>query len=81
MFGIQLNCDTLTKIAFRAFCDRVQPIEGALDLLLAAGFVQQKMDNNGVVEEFLVFKKENVASIESLTVGKLFHSESILNKP
>ncbi|XP_047510354.1 UBX domain-containing protein 6 [Pieris napi] len=55
------------RMSNRAFCDRVQPIEGALELLLAAGFVQQKMDNNGVEEDYLVFQKDNVPSIESLT--------------
>ncbi|XP_022115541.2 UBX domain-containing protein 6 [Pieris rapae] len=55
------------RMSNRAFCDRVQPIEGALDLLLAAGFVEQKMDNNGVQEDYLVFQKDNVPSIESLT--------------
>ncbi|XP_045518507.1 UBX domain-containing protein 6 [Pieris brassicae] len=55
------------RMCNRAFCDRVQPIEGALELLLAAGFVQQKLENNAVEEDYLVFQKDNVPSIESLT--------------
>ncbi|CAH2211267.1 jg1150 [Pararge aegeria aegeria] len=57
----------------RAFCERVQPIEGAMDLLIAAGFSQQKVTNaDGVEEDFLVFNKENVPSVESLTVSLEF---------
>ncbi|XP_039748580.1 UBX domain-containing protein 6 [Pararge aegeria] len=56
------------RMSNRAFCERVQPIEGAMDLLIAAGFSQQKVTNaDGVEEDFLVFNKENVPSVESLT--------------
>ncbi|KAM3962225.1 LOW QUALITY PROTEIN: GDI interacting protein 3 [Aphomia sociella] len=56
------------RMSNRAFCERVQPIEGALDLLLAAGFTQQKLTNSdGVEEDFLVFSKDNVPSVEILT--------------
>lgn len=56
------------RMSNRAFRDRVLPIEGAMELLLAAGFVEQKLPNSdGVEEDFLVFVKENVPSIESLT--------------
>ncbi|XP_045506943.1 UBX domain-containing protein 6 [Colias croceus] len=55
------------RMSNRAFTDRVQPIEGAVELLLAAGFVQQKLFNNeGNEEDFLVFNKDNVPSVESL---------------
>ncbi|XP_038218056.1 UBX domain-containing protein 6 [Zerene cesonia] len=55
------------RMSNRAFTDRVQPIEGAMELLLAAGFAQQRLFNNeGVEEDFLVFIKDNVPSVESL---------------
>ncbi|KAJ8708352.1 hypothetical protein PYW07_010477 [Mythimna separata] len=55
------------RMSNRAFSERVQPIEGSMELLLAAGFVQQRVMNaDGVDEDFLVFQKENVPSIESL---------------
>lgn len=56
------------RMSNRVFTDRVQPIEGSMELLLAAGFIQEKLPNaDGVEEEFLVFHKENVPSVESLT--------------
>ncbi|CAG4968625.1 unnamed protein product [Parnassius apollo] len=56
------------RMSNRAFSERVQPIEGAMELLLAAGFTQQTLPNpEGVEEEYLVFNKENVPSVESLT--------------
>ncbi|XP_059056204.1 UBX domain-containing protein 6 [Achroia grisella] len=56
------------RMSNRAFCERVQPIEGALDLLLAAGFAQQKVTNSdGVEEDYLIFSKDNVPSVEMLT--------------
>ncbi|CAH2986918.1 unnamed protein product [Chilo suppressalis] len=55
------------RMSNRAFCERVQPIEGAMELLIAAGFTQTKLQNpEGVDEEYLVFNKDNVESIESL---------------
>ncbi|OWR45106.1 putative UBX domain-containing protein 1 [Danaus plexippus plexippus] len=57
------------RMSNRAFCERVQPIEGSMELLLAAGFMQEKLLNNeGNEEDFLVFKKENIPSVESLTM-------------
>ncbi|XP_032521897.2 UBX domain-containing protein 6 [Danaus plexippus] len=57
------------RMSNRAFCERVQPIEGSMELLLAAGFMQEKLLNNeGNEENFLVFKKENIPSVESLTM-------------
>ncbi|KPJ14648.1 UBX domain-containing protein 6 [Papilio machaon] len=56
------------RMSNRAFCERVQPIEGALELLLAAGFREETLLNpEGVEEQYMVFKKENVPSVESLT--------------
>ncbi|CAH2058220.1 unnamed protein product, partial [Iphiclides podalirius] len=56
------------RMSNRAFSERVQPIEGAMELLLAAGFTQQMLPNpEGVEEPYLVFNKDNVPSIESLT--------------
>ncbi|XP_023936003.2 UBX domain-containing protein 6 [Bicyclus anynana] len=56
------------RMSNKAFRERVQPIEGSLELLLAAGFTQQKLANaEGVEEDFLVFNQENVPSVESLT--------------
>ncbi|XP_075986324.1 GDI interacting protein 3 isoform X2 [Anticarsia gemmatalis] len=56
------------RMSNRAFRERVQPLEGAMELLQAAGFVQEKLTNaEGVEEEFLVFHADNVPSVESLT--------------
>ncbi|XP_050356741.1 UBX domain-containing protein 6 [Nymphalis io] len=55
------------RMSNRVFNERVLPIEGSMELLLAAGFVQQKLPNaDGVDEDFLVFDKENVSSVEGL---------------
>lgn len=53
----------------RIFQDRVSPIEGARDLLLAAGFQSQQVSNQDIEEEFLVFSEENVENIEYLSVS------------
>ncbi|KAJ2944929.1 hypothetical protein O0L34_g1824 [Tuta absoluta] len=56
------------RLTNRAFCERVQPIEGAMDLLMAAGFEQKKITNpDGLEEDYLVFNVANVPSVESLT--------------
>lgn len=50
------------------FTDRVLPIEGSLDLLQGAGFIQQKLANpDGVEEEYLVFDDANY-SVDALPV-------------
>ncbi|XP_026497800.1 UBX domain-containing protein 6 [Vanessa tameamea] len=55
------------RMSNRVFNERVLPIEGSMELLLAAGFIQQKLPNaDGIEEDFLVFVKENVPSVESL---------------
>lgn len=65
----------MIKFLSRVFCERVQPIEGAMELLMAAGFAQQKLTNaDGVEEDFLVFNKENVPSVESLTVSSFIYT-------
>ncbi|KAL4713761.1 hypothetical protein ACJJTC_004292 [Scirpophaga incertulas] len=55
------------RMSNRAFCERVQPIEGSMELLMAAGFSQTKQTSpNGAEEDYLVFNKDNVESVESL---------------
>ncbi|CAH0598301.1 unnamed protein product [Chrysodeixis includens] len=55
------------RMSNRVFTERVQPIEGSMELLLAAGFTQMKQPNpEGADEDYLVFQKENVPSVESL---------------
>ncbi|KAL0860532.1 hypothetical protein ABMA27_009904 [Loxostege sticticalis] len=55
------------RMSNRAFCERVQPMEGAMELLFAAGFRQQKLTSpDGTEEDYLVFGTENVESVESL---------------
>ncbi|XP_041972454.1 UBX domain-containing protein 6 [Aricia agestis] len=56
------------RMSNRVFTERVQPIEGSMELLQAAGFEQKKLPNaDGVEEDFLVFNIDNVPSVESLT--------------
>ncbi|XP_017790935.1 PREDICTED: UBX domain-containing protein 6, partial [Habropoda laboriosa] len=51
----------------KIFQDKVLPIEGALDYLIAAGFRQKKLLNNDKEEDFLVWSAEN-CSIEDVTM-------------
>ncbi|XP_037967264.2 UBX domain-containing protein 6 [Plutella xylostella] len=54
------------RMSNRVFTDRVLPIEGSLDLLQGAGFIQQKLANpDGVEEEYLVFDDANY-SVDAL---------------
>ncbi|GBP89827.1 UBX domain-containing protein 6 [Eumeta japonica] len=57
------------RMSNRAFTDRVQPIEGAMELLLAAGFEQTSMPNpDGVEEEYLVFDPSKIENnMDTLT--------------
>ncbi|KAG5870991.1 hypothetical protein JTB14_013462 [Gonioctena quinquepunctata] len=48
------------------FNDKVVPILGAIDFLFAAGFRQQKLENNGVEEDFWVWSNENLDGMETL---------------
>lgn len=50
------------------FSDKVIPILGATDLLLAAGFQQKQIESNGTVEDFWIFDAENVDGISTLEV-------------
>lgn len=44
------------------------PLLGANEFLYAAGFRQQKLDHNGVDEDFWVWSEENVDGLETLEV-------------
>ncbi|KAL3285512.1 hypothetical protein HHI36_000043 [Cryptolaemus montrouzieri] len=48
------------------FRDKVLPVLGATELLYAAGFRQQKLDHNGVEEDFWVFSPENIEGMHIL---------------
>lgn len=50
------------------FSDKVLPILGATDLLLAAGFQQKQVESNGTEEEFWIFDVANVDGITTLEV-------------
>lgn len=58
----KIRCENAT------FKDKVVPILGSSELLYAAGFRPQKLDNNGTEEDFWVFSEENVEGIQSLEV-------------
>lgn len=60
----------------RIFCDKIQVCEGALDFLLAAGFIEQTIDD----EAYFIYTVENTAdSVEALNelLEALQHSEII----
>ncbi|RZC43041.1 UBX domain-containing protein 6, partial [Asbolus verrucosus] len=48
------------------FRDKVAPILGATDLLLAAGFQQQMLEHNGGEEEFWIFDEKNIEGPQTL---------------
>lgn len=50
------------------FKEKVLPILGATELLFAAGFRLEMVDNNGIQEEFWVFNEHNVDGIQTLEV-------------
>lgn len=54
------------------FRDKVLPILGATDFLLAAGFQQQVLEHNGIEEEFWVFHENNIENLQSLEVLMFF---------
>lgn len=55
------------RMSNRAFTERVLPIEGSMEFLKAAGFERQTIENeNGTSDDYLVFNKDNVESIEGL---------------
>ncbi|KAJ8937314.1 hypothetical protein NQ314_011953 [Rhamnusium bicolor] len=48
------------------FIDKVVPVLGATDLLYSAGFRQQKLEINGVEEEFWVWSIDNIDGMDTL---------------
>jgi UBX domain-containing protein 6 len=62
------------------FRDKVLPILGATDLLLAAGFQQEVLDHNGTNEEFWVFKEQNIEGFQALEVINEFIDIVILRQ-
>ncbi|CAG9766427.1 unnamed protein product [Ceutorhynchus assimilis] len=50
----------------QTFSEKVLPLLGAIEFLSAAGFRQQKLEHNGVEEDFWVWSEENVEGIETL---------------
>lgn len=55
------------RMTNRAFSERVLPLEGSMELLLAAGFDQKKLTNpDGLEEDYLIFNKDNVPSLDTL---------------
>lgn len=54
------------------FNDKVLPILGAINLLYAAGFRQQKLSVNDVEEDFWVWSMEHIDSFETLQVRVAF---------
>ncbi|XP_063239310.1 UBX domain-containing protein 6 [Bacillus rossius redtenbacheri] len=52
----------------RVFQERVAGVEGARDLLLAAGFREQTLPHRDGEEKFLVFSPDNVEGLDSLQV-------------
>ncbi|KAG7208751.1 hypothetical protein KM043_014947 [Ampulex compressa] len=53
------------RMCNRIFQEKVLPIEGALDFLMAAGFEKQKLMNNDQEEDFLIWNPEK-CSIDDL---------------
>lgn len=52
----------------RVFCEKVQPMEGASEVLFAAGFQQQKLKIQEHEEDYLVFDINLIDGIDSLQV-------------
>lgn len=48
------------------FVEKVTPLLGAIEFLYAAGFRQQKLDHNGVEEDFWVWSEENIDGLQTL---------------
>ncbi|KAB0803862.1 hypothetical protein PPYR_00832 [Photinus pyralis] len=48
------------------FKEKVLPLVGSTELLYAAGFRQQSLEHNGVMEEFWVFEKDNIEEMKTL---------------
>lgn len=56
------------------FADKVAPTLGATEFLYAAGFRPQKLDQNGVQEDFWVWSEENIENLGTLEVRNVFLS-------
>lgn len=52
------------RMTNRVFTEKVQPIEGSLEFLLAAGFLEKTIEN----EQFLVWSLDNIENIEHLNM-------------
>lgn len=67
------------RMSNRVFCDKVKPVEGALDFLLGAGFVEQIIDD----ETYLIYSEDNAPGgigalnelMESLTCSEIIPLE------
>lgn len=55
------------RMSNRIFQERVSPIEGSQEFLLAAGFQIRKEEFQGSEEDYLVFSEQNIESLEYLT--------------
>lgn len=56
----KIRCSNVT------FKDKVLPLLGTTELLSAAGFQIEKLENNGVEEDYWVFHPENIDGIQTL---------------
>lgn len=64
------------RMSNRVFCEKVQPVEGALDFLLGAGFLETALDG----EQYLIHSDDNApGGIDQLNelLEALSHSEVI----
>lgn len=50
------------------FSEKVISILGATEFLFAAGFRPERIDNNGVEEDFLIWSDENIEGPDTLQV-------------
>ncbi|KAL1513965.1 hypothetical protein ABEB36_003299 [Hypothenemus hampei] len=48
------------------FCDKVAPLLGAREFLYAAGFRLQKLEQNGVEEDYWVWSEQNIQDLTNL---------------
>lgn len=64
------------RMSNRVFCEKVRPVEGALDFLLGAGFIEQPIDD----EQYLIYSDDiapdGIAALNDL-LEALNHSEVI----
>lgn len=50
----------------RVFSEKILPIEGALNLLLGAGFIEQNLTIDDKEEKYLVFSQDRVENLDNL---------------